>query len=288
MLELEAPSFLSAITQLRQIIVVLGPEKPDAITLGDRPLIVAQLDKLNHELNKAGARSALAASNRLRLRANDPSFEMKHGDVLRSMHDIESRFADHVQDIRLFVLQPAEAALMESADKLLAFDGRPVEGFPHAFPNSALEMEEASKCWAFGRSTAAVFHSMRATECGIKALAAFLDIPDPTKAAEKNWGIILNAIRTKIDQKWPKNGRLPNTVGAEMESLYALLEAIKNPWRNATMHVETIYLPHEAIHIVRCVGMFMLRLAKHCDEEGRSPDQSPATVEQSEMEIGRG
>lgn len=119
---------------------------------------------------------------------------------------------------------------------------------------------------------------MRATESGIKALSKFLEIDDPTKAAEKNWGLILRAISGEVERRWPKKNRLPKSLGAEIEGIYANLDAIKNPWRNATMHVENVYAPHEAIHITRCTGMFLLQLMKHCDEEGRPPSESPASA----------
>jgi hypothetical protein len=92
----------------------------------------------------------------------------------------------------------------------------------------------------------------------------------------KKSGVILEAIRKRIDEKWPKNARLAGSKGAQIEALYATLDAIKNPWRNATMHVEKTYAPHEALHIARCVGMFLVELMKHCDESGIPPHSSPA------------
>jgi hypothetical protein len=129
---------------------------------------------------------------------------------------------------------------------------------------------------------------MRALECGIRALRIFLGIPEPTKPAEKSWGIVLGDIKEAIDAKWPKSGRLPTTEGAQIESLYATLDAVKNPWRNATMHVENVYAPHEALHILRCVGLFMLDLSQHCDEEGRPPGTALAvtTIESSAAPTG--
>ena len=53
------------------------------------------------------------------------------------------------------------------------------------------ELDEAAKCLALGRSTAAVFHLMRAMEVGIRSVARCLGIPDPLKPAERNWGSIL-------------------------------------------------------------------------------------------------
>jgi hypothetical protein len=46
------------------------------------------------------------------------------------------------------------------------------------------------------------------------------------------------------------------------------LDAVKNPWRNATMHVEKKYTPEEALHIHSSVRGFMMRLADRMDENG--------------------
>lgn len=68
---------------------------------------------------------------------------------------------------------------------------------------------------------------------------------------------------------------MPGSEGAEFEALYANLDAVRNPWRNATMHVETIYAPHEALHILRCSAFFMSKLNTLCDENGEPKTVSP-------------
>ncbi len=279
MFELQALSFLGAVTELRTLIVRVEfiPEKAAPIGPEDRAdLLAPHVTKLIDELRVAGARSALASAVRLKDRLDDAKAPVTYTAVGASLADIESRFADHLIDIKLFVLDQNEASLFQPADDLLNFAGGPVQGFSGAFPNAAFEIEEAAKCIALGRYTASVFHCMRTLEHGIKALAKRLEIPDPTKPSEKNWGIILGLIKDEIDAKWPKNARLAGSTGARLEALYATLDAVKNPLRNATMHVEAVYAPHEALHIARCTGVFMMELMKHCDEGGIAPADSAA------------
>jgi hypothetical protein len=57
--------------------------------------------------------------------------------------------------------------------------------------------------------------------------------------------------------------------GALFASLFALLEAVRNPWRNATMHVENKYTYDEAEHILVAVKGFMRKLASRMDEQGQ-------------------
>lgn len=279
MQELASAAFLGAIIQMRSIIIIAnsnGSNGNARLTDDDRAVVANNLDQLAHAITKTGARSALVAAARFRSRLEGAENIPSYADLSAAMTDIESRFVDHLSDIKLFVLQPFEAALMHPVDALLSTEERPIRDFSLAFPSASFELEEAAKCIALSRHTAAVFHSMRAMECGIKALCKYLKMPDATKPVEKNWGIILGKIKSKLDEQWPPSTRLPNTTGAGLESLYATLDAIKNPWRNATMHVETIYASHEALHIVRCVGHYLLELAAYCDEQGRDLLASPA------------
>lgn len=279
MLEIEATPFLAAVTELRTLIVRIDniQNASHQVASDERTGILGQhVRRLVSEMTKLGARSALASVNRLDHRLADSADGITYADVRAVLADIESRFADHLSDIRLFVLNQNEAGLLEPADNLLATDNKPITGFSLAYPRSAFEIEESAKCIALARYTASAFHAIRALECGIKAIASYLEIPDPTEPAEKNWGFILGKIKGRIDEKWPKKARAHDSIGARFEALYATLDAVKNPWRNATMHVETTYAPHEAVHILRCVGMFMTALSGYCDEEGRSPDTAPA------------
>jgi hypothetical protein len=83
---------------------------------------------------------------------------------------------------------------------------------------AAFEIDEAGKCLAVGRHTAAVFHLMRVMEVGVNAASACLRIPDPVKGSERNWGFTAiprrqspasfrryrasGAVRTRRSQNW--------------------------------------------------------------------------------------
>ena len=134
--------------------------------------------------------------------------------------------------------------------------------------NGVFELDEAAKCTALGRPTAAVFHLMRLMEVGVRALARCLQIPDPLKAAERNWGHILGEIKKGVDARYPTAATRSHGDGALFEQLHASLDAVKNPWRNATMHVENKYTDDQAKHIFAAVKGFMEKLADRCDENG--------------------
>lgn len=136
---------------------------------------------------------------------------------------------------------------------------------------AAYEIDESGKCLAVGRSTAAVFHLMRVMEVGVKAASTALGIPDPVKDAERNWGVMLRKIKDEIDRRnkaTPSGWTIPDDKNFFSE-IYVSLDAVRNVWRNATMHVENKYTHEEAEHILGAVRGFLRKLAARCDERGQ-------------------
>jgi len=276
MLELNAPAFLGAAAQLarlHQIFSGIQDSFGEQLVPSSVDVILPPVRAFNAELNAIGARLASVSATRFIQRLEQLPCPLTVGNAVHALNDIESRFTDFLDEIKLFTLSTQEAPFMASAEELLSSPG-----FSVGFPDASFEVEEAAKCVALGRYTASVFHAMRMLEIGIRALSKHLSIPDPTKPAEKNWGKILSAIKVKIDELWPSNVRLPNSEGSAFEDLYAHLDAVRNPWRNATMHVETIYAPHEALHIIRCAAFFMTKLASLTDENGNAAPTLPSSA----------
>jgi hypothetical protein len=135
--------------------------------------------------------------------------------------------------------------------------------------HGAFEIDEAGKCLAVGRSTASVFHLMRAMEVAVKAASACLGIPDPVKSVDRNWGTMLRKFKEELDRRNKSNLWPQPSDRKVFEEVYVSLDAVKNVWRNATMHVENKYTPEEAEHILASVRGFMKKLASRCDEQGK-------------------
>jgi len=51
-------------------------------------------------------------------------------------------------------------------------------------------------------------------------------------------------------------------VREEWREARALLEAVKDGWRNGTMHPQKTYTEADATHIFHCVQRFAIRLSK--------------------------
>lgn len=201
--------------------------------------------------------------NRIVQRCRDEN-PLSHSEMSTLSRELALRIQDESNLFSFFNLSRKEAEYFNDSEKLFGDD------FALKFPSEGtFELNEAAKCYALGRSTACVFHLMRVMELGIKALSQCLGIPDPIKPSNRNWSLMLKAIKEDgIDQKWP-NQAAKMAAGAEiLESLYVSLDAVRNPWRNATMHVENKYTQEEAEHIFIAVKGFMKKLSTRMDEKG--------------------
>lgn len=182
--------------------------------------------------------------------------------IVNVIRELSSRLADELKG-RLFLAIPQSAAVRYGQTEPLF--GPEVHS---KFPMAQFEIDEAGKCMALERATAAVFHLMRTLEIGILAIARSLGIQYPTNGAERNWGVVLQKIAAAMAEK--RNARSWQARDEDFFSeAYALLNAVRNVWRNATMHVETKYTPEEAEHIFQAVQSFMKKLASRLDEQGQ-------------------
>lgn len=188
------------------------------------------------------------------------------GHVKKHLDAIQDTLRRELTLVTLLTLTPQERSYFEPSAPLFGPD------VAKKFPTEcAFEIDEAGKCYALGRTTAAVFHLMRVMEVGLKAISACLGIPDPAKGSDRNWGKMLTAIHEEMDERTSKKGgKKWNAAGDKelFQRLHASLDAIRAAWRNTTMHVEGKYMPAEGEAIFVSVKMFMTALAARCDETG--------------------
>jgi hypothetical protein len=128
-----------------------------------------------------------------------------------------------------------------------------------AFPSSRDDIEEAGRCLAVGRSTACVFHLMRAITPVLKAIASELGYNE-----QRDWGKYLSEMKGGIWRKFPDDKTKANDSQREFYSdLESRLRSYKEAWRNPTMHdPEKIYTEEKAGEIFDCVKGFMRKAAE--------------------------
>jgi hypothetical protein len=268
MLEHNALGLLGAATEvarLRQILTGIeeSTEKHQLLTFKTAGNLRPRVDALHREAQGVGAKLACVSTERLLARLNEQNCQVTLLEFSDGLKDIESRLADHLKFLKFFVIPEEQAILFEGADRLLKHRTAAL------FPSIWFDCEESAKCLCLSRYTASVFHTMRILEIAIASFAKRLGIADPVKATDRSWGVMLNKVRDGIDTKFPKSKRLPDTEGSQLEAIYVSLDAIKNPWRNATMHVESVYTEEEARHILVCTSHLMDKMASVFDENGQ-------------------
>ncbi|MDB6105303.1 MAG: hypothetical protein JWO52_5302 [Gammaproteobacteria bacterium] len=160
----------------------------------------------------------------------------------------------------------AKKFLMIGADQSKYFEEVPIavwgQDFANKFPSTLTELNEAAKCLALSRSTAAVFHLMRLTEVGLEAIHHCLGITTVLVGNDRNWGNILRGIKTNIDGRgntWSERSLF--------EEFYFLLDSVKSA-RNNTMHLDAVYTEERAEIIFAATRGFMTRIASRLDENG--------------------
>jgi len=129
------------------------------------------------------------------------------------------------------------------------------------FHTANYDMNEAGKCLSFGRNTAAVFHLMRVLEVGLRALGKALNDPSLDSKRNPNWETILRKCDQELQK--PHKDRSPEWAADEpfFSTATVNLRAVKDAWRNPTMHVEQVYDDEQAREVWSSARAFMRHLA---------------------------
>jgi hypothetical protein len=129
------------------------------------------------------------------------------------------------------------------------------------FPGVLRDVEEASKALVFGLGTACVFHLMRVMEHGLRALAVSLNDPRINPDSNPNWESILRKCDDETQKPYDKKSSEWKTESQFFSEATANLRAVKDAWRNPTMHVEIFYDPEMAYDVWHSSRAFMRHLA---------------------------
>ena len=164
------------------------------------------------------------------------------------------RFQEETGDVIAYHLSPEEHDLYDNPTK----DWQDVLS---AFPSTLVDVEEAGRCFALGRYTASVFHSMRILEIGLAALGQEFGVATD----RTNWGEIIQNIQNAIEAKSIAQG-----AGWADQQFYSEatqdFRFFKDAWRNHVMHVRLPVDEEKAKVIGHSVRHFMSHLATKLSE----------------------
>lgn len=270
MLEFYAENFFKAtqlLSTIRAALDITGPlMKANLLGAGGpyftktSPEMQKMLEELCDHLERIGLTLTAKGAARIRQQIFIPQTDP---DALnRLISDFMLRMQDEIGNNLFLSLSTKEKALFNPGAPPFGDD------VPVKLPKAIFEIDEAGKCLATGRYTACVFHLMRTLEIGINAVRECLSIPESKKPAERNWGAYLRLMKEELEGR-NKQGLWKTSADREFfESVYASFDAVRNTWRNATMHVETKYTEEEAEHIYAAVRAFIMKITLKMDEDG--------------------
>jgi hypothetical protein len=136
-----------------------------------------------------------------------------------------------------------------------------------SFPSSRGDIEKAGRCYAVGLNTACIFHLMRVMELALRALGESLHDESLNPKTNPTWERILkrcdDELKLPIKQRsveWQSDGDFYVNATAN-------LRAVKDAWRNPTMHIDRDYDDEEALDVINAVKGFMRHIATRLKEK---------------------
>lgn len=136
------------------------------------------------------------------------------------------------------------------------------------FPSLTFNINEAGKCMALGRDTAAAYHSILCLEGAIRGLTRHLGVPDPTTGAARNWSAVGRLVSEEMHRRWPNAADKMDPDFKKLDKVFGALQAMQNPYRNETMHLSSRYDANEATMMFELAKGVLGQVAAICDEEG--------------------
>jgi hypothetical protein len=192
-----------------------------------------------------------------RLRKLIETADLTPNQIRDNIIELQGRIRDELSHIELWLITKEESRFLKT-------DPFGPE-IPNKFAPARDDIEEAGKCLAYARGTACVFHLMRVMEVGLRALGASLNDPRLDPKRNPSWDSILKKCDDELSKRlqdrcaeWQQDDAFYSTAAAQ-------LHAVKDAWRNPTMHVERKYTPEEAEEVWNAVRGFMRHLAKRLD-----------------------
>lgn len=138
--------------------------------------------------------------------------------------------------------------------------------FANHFGSAERDSRKAGVCFAVGQYTASVFHLMRVMEICLRAAEDSLQLPP---SMDRNWGTMLERWHSAKIVTFPSSIPIYKAHESFYKDIRATLCAVKDAWRNPTMHVERDYEEEEAEEVLVSVRSFARKLSAQLDEKGQ-------------------
>jgi hypothetical protein len=249
MWKLEAQSFIRTQRMMSEL-AAIGASDPN--WLYERvDWISSQLDQLEPELTKLNLPVSRKMILSIRALCQTAKPQLSFTSLMTSrIAELRARIEDEIETRYLFAVSADSARYLDRSKSILSTE---IEA---TFPESIFDLHEAADCIGLSRFTASVFHLMRAMEIAIARVGGHLGAT-VVNADGKGlpWGVLVANIKARVDQM-PAGSEKD-----EWQTISAMFYAVKEAWRNNTMHPKQTYTEEEAIEVFDAVRTFLRRLS---------------------------
>lgn len=179
-------------------------------------------------------------------------------EILNSIEELENRLTDEMKSRKFFSVEP---------DKQYLLDGENLFGVEvaKAFHSASNDIEEAGKCLAFERWTAAVFHLSRIAEIATVQIGKKVGYKSPKEGFSEVLKYMDNQLeRVRKDYK----NASPSFKGNVdfLSNVTAQMHVVNQAWRQRVAHLDKKYTEEEALRIWSATKGLMEQLAIQISE----------------------
>lgn len=175
--------------------------------------------------------------------------DMKKEAYKTAMFELHQRIVDEMKLTTFLHIRREDSRYYDPAEPLFG------QRVSDKFPAAQHDVSEAGKCLACQRSTAAVFHTMRVIEAGLKEVASIFGVE-----YMPSWEAYISAINRAKDSLDKKNEDSRKKI-KYAEGILVYVVTIKNAWRNPGMHLEQNYTQEDAEHIFKSSKLLMNKIS---------------------------
>jgi hypothetical protein len=162
---------------------------------------------------------------------------------------------------KLFIFVPPHRSKFYDSEDFLS------DKIKQAFPGASKEIDSGCQCYAVGQYTAAVFHSMRAVEIGLRALAIALNVTFAFPLEQAEWAVILDQIEPKITEMKQRQKSAEKSNDLKFYSEAGMnFRYFKDGWRVHVAHAREKYDERQALEIITHCQSFFSTLAERLKE----------------------
>ena len=172
------------------------------------------------------------------------------------LHGIE----DELHSLVLFSISPDKQYLITDA---YLFGGK----VSAAFPSAREDIEEAGKCIAFDRWTAAVFHLSRVAELATVSIGKRVGY----ESSKEGFGEVLKYMDVQLEKNRKNRNESSPLFKGDIEFLSLVtvqMHAVNEAWRQRVSHLDKKYTEEEVFRIWTATKGLMQQMAEKLNEAG--------------------